>query len=689
MGSELVKPDHLDRRAVVYVRQSTPHQVITNQESLRLQYALSQRARDLGWREADIDVIDSDLGQSGAGAAHRKGFNDLVARVTLGEVGLILSIDVTRLARNCSDWYPLLDVCGHRRCLIADRDGIYDPGTPNGRLLLGLKGTISELELHTIRSRMTTGLLAKAERGELALQLPAGLVRDPSGVVTKDPNIEVQERLLLLFETFLKVRTSAQVMRTLVSRGMALPRRDRHGDLRWQPATVSAVTAILRNPAYAGAFVYGRTWQKPSRVPGERPQKSPRRGMDWRIVVKDKYPAYLDWETFERIQAMLCDNRAEYQHMKSRGIPRDGAALLHGISYCGECGHKMAVRYKGGSQYVCNHLKSQRGAPECQNLRAVPIDTQVAAAFLEAVAPAEFDALSMARKAHQQSERALRHAEEQQIERLRYQASLAERQFNRADPDNRLVTGELERRWEAALLHLRRAEDALAQRKSIKSNEPAGVPHDLRTKVIALGNRLPSLWDNPTTRRDQRKALLRCLIDKVVLRRYERDKAAVRIVWRGGETTELVVTLPVNSVTVLPRYRELIVRICALAHEGRSDGEIAQILTKEGHHSPWETDKVLPTTIQGIRLKNGIKIQRRQTRWPAVPGNLTVTQLADRLRIPTRWIYVQLRCGRIETTREHSGRFLFPDSRDALEAVRRLRGHRVEKIDLREHHHEK
>ena len=215
MGSELVKPDHLDRKAVVYVRQSTPHQVITNQESLKLQYGLSQRARELGWREADIDVIDSDLGQSGAGATHRKGFKDLVARVTLGEIGLVLSMDVTRLARNCSDWYPLLDVCGHRRCLIADRDGIYDPGTPNGRLLLGLKGTISELELHTIRSRMTAGLLAKAERGDLALQLPAGLVRDSSGVVTKDPNIEVQERLLLLFETFQKVRTAAQAMRVL------------------------------------------------------------------------------------------------------------------------------------------------------------------------------------------------------------------------------------------------------------------------------------------------------------------------------------------------------------------------------------------------------------------------------------------------------------------------------------------
>lgn len=689
MGSELVKPDHLERKAVVYVRQSTQHQVIANQESLKLQYALSQRARDLGWREADIDVIDSDLGQSGAAAAHRRGFKDLVARVTLGEVGLILSMDVTRLARNCSDWYPLLDVCGHRGCLIADRDGIYDPGTPNGRLLLGLKGTISELELHTIRSRMTAGLIAKAERGDLALQLPAGLVRDPSGVVTKDPNIEVQERLLLLFETFLKVRTAAHVMRTFTSRGLALPRRDRHGDLRWQPATVSAVTAMLKNPAYAGAFVYGRTWQKPSQIPGQRPQKSPRRGTDWRIVVRDKYPTYIDWETFEKIQAMLRDNRAEYQHIKSRGIPRDGAALLHGITYCGECGHKMTVRYKGGSQYVCNHLKIQRGAPECQNLRAAPIDAQVAAAFLEAVAPAEINALSKARKAHLQSERALRHAEEQQIERLRYQATLAERQFNRADPDNRLVTGELERRWEAALLELRRAEEALVQRMVPNAKEPLGVPQNLRAKVIALGNRLPVLWENPATRRDHRKALLRCLIEKVVMHRCAPDKADVRIVWRGGSTTELTITLPVNAVAALPRHEEMVKRICALARSGVYDDEIARILTQEGHHSPRETDKVLPVTVQRIRLKHRLKVQHRQTRWPAVAGHLTVTQLATRLGIPAKWVYVQLRRGSIVTTREPSGRFLFPDNKTALQAICSLRTHRVAKINLREDHHEK
>lgn len=220
MNSDLITKCHRERKAVVYIRQSSPHQVISNQESLRLQYALRQRARDLGWHEADIDIIDADLGLSGAAATHRQGFKDLVARVTLGEVGLILSIEVTRLARNCSDWYPLLDVCGHRGCLIADRDGIYDPGTPNGRLLLGLKGTISELELHTIRGRLTAGLLAKAERGELAQPLPAGFVRDPSGVVTKDPDQEVQDRISLVFDSFLSLRTAVRVTRVMCARDL-------------------------------------------------------------------------------------------------------------------------------------------------------------------------------------------------------------------------------------------------------------------------------------------------------------------------------------------------------------------------------------------------------------------------------------------------------------------------------------
>src|SRR3954447_14475250 len=631
MGPELVKPHHLGRRAVIYVRQSTPHQVLTNQESLRLQYALRQRARELGWHEADIDVIDADLGLSGAAAAHRRGFKDLVARVTLGEVGLILSTEVTRLARNCSDWYPLLDVCGHRQCLIADRDGVYDAGSANGRLLLGLKGTISELELHTLRGRLTAGLLAKAARGELALQLPIGLVRDASGVVTKDPDREIRARIALVFATFLEVRTAMAVMRTLQARGLSLPRRDRHGDVRWRPATLPAIVGMLKNPAYAGMFVYGRTRPGPSAAPGARPAQQPRPDEGWRFVVRDKYPAYIDVATFGKIQAMLEGNRADYLRTKSRGIPRDGAALLHGIVWCGECGHKMTVRYKGGSQYVCNHLRRQQNAPECQRLRAAAIDARVAAAFLEAVAPAEIEAWSHARKAQQQADEAFRRAEAQQVERLRYRAALAERQFDRVDPDNRLVAAELERRWEAALVELRRAEAALAERAGAHE-PPSPSIAETRAAFAAVAGRLPELWRDPRLGHAHRKALLRCLIDKVVLERTAPDRAAVRIVWRGGEDTTLTVDTSAHALRDLSGIGAMRSRVLELARAGLPDAEIALTLTREGFRSPLR-DVVLASTVRKLRLRAGV------LRWPegrprgrTVRGWLTVPQLAERLR---------------------------------------------------------
>jgi len=687
MRSELITSCHLDRKAVVYIRQSTPHQVISNQESLRLQYALRQRAREFGWHEADIDIIDADLGMSGAAATYRRGFKELVARVTLGEVGLILSIEVTRLARNCSDWYPLLDVCGHCGCLIADRDGIYDPGTPNGRLLLGLKGTISELELHTIRGRLTAGLLAKAERGELAQQLPAGLVRDPSGIVTKDPNQEVQERITLVFESFLSLRTAVQVTRALCARNLSLPRRDRHGEVYWKRPSIPAVTDMLKNPAYAGAFVYGRTRLRSPNLSEGRPQKTPRAMADWRIVVKDKYPAYVSWETFEKVQAILRDNRSDYLSLKGRGVPRDGAALLHGITWCGECGHKMVVRYKGGSQYVCNHLHQQHDVPVCQCLRAAPIDSQVAAAFLEAIAPAEIDALSRARRMRHRADEALRHAEEQQIQRLRYQASLAARQFNGVDPDNRLVAAELERRWETALVELKQAEEALDRRAKSSPQQHIGIDTRLRAKVVALGARLPAIWADPATPREHRKALLRCLIDKVVMRRSARDRAEVRIVWRGGATTELTVMMPVNALTALPRHAEMERRICELASAGIHDHEIARMLTAEGHRSPWRTDKVLPSTVQGVRLRYRIKAVRPRTRWPKIEGRLSVTELAARLRVPPKWIYTQLRRRSILTIYDPAGRYLFPDDEAAMCSIRQLRAHSIDHVDLREDQH--
>ena len=682
MKSELVKPTHLARKAVVYIRQSTPHQVVSNQESLRLQYALRERARELGWHEADIDVIDADLGQSGASAAQRSGFKELVGRVGLSEVGLILSIDVTRLARNCSDWYPLLDICGLRGCLIADRDGVYDPGSPNGRLLLGLKGTISELELHTIRSRLTAGLLAKAERGELALMLPIGLVRDPSGVVVKDPDLAVQERLGLVFETFLKFRTVAKVMRVLNARGLDLPRRDQHGDLRWVRATVSAVASILKNPAYAGAFVYGRTRIRTVAREGAAQAKAPRPIEEWRFIAKDRYPAYIDWPTYEKIRNVMKDNRAEYMRIKTRGAPRNGELLLHGIAWCGRCGYKMYVRYKCGGEYVCNHLHSHEGLPACQHIRAPRIDAAVAEAFLTALAPVELDALSRARKAQQQIDTALRASAERQLERKRYAAALAERQFNRVDPDNRLVADELERRWEAALKELRAAEEAL-----VKQAPPViarvALGKALNSKVVALSGRLPQIWESETTTDSQRKALLRCLIEKVVLDRGERDIAMVRIVWRGGAVTDLEVKMKVNSVAKLTRGMEMRDRVIDLARTGMLDDEIAAVLTREGHRSPDCAEKVMPITVQRIRLGAGIKITAQRSRWTHDASVLSAPELAAKLNIPVNWLYVQIRQERLLIDRQSTGGYLFENTPAVLNAVQHLRSHAITQLDLR------
>jgi DNA invertase Pin-like site-specific DNA recombinase len=394
--SELVTPEHLQKKAIIYIRQSTPHQQISNQESLRLQYALKERAQGLGWHAEDIEIIDADLGLTGASAQHRTGFQELVAKVTLGQAGIILSVDVTRLSRNCSDWYPLLDVCGYRCCLIADNDGIYDPGSANGRLLLGLKGQLSELELHTIRARMTAGLLNKAARGELALTLPVGLVRDTLDRVHKDPHQEIQDRLNLIFATFLRLRSASKVLAFLNTHDLLLPRRDRFGDVTWKKPTGAAILQILKNPAYAGAFVYGRTRTLRREATSLRAKQIRLPLEEWKIGVNDIYPAYIAWETFEQLQAMLLDNYAQYDRNTTPGVPRPGAALLHGLVHGGECGHKMVVQYKGGTRYLCNFLRQKYHVPVCQHIPGDTVDPHIVAAFFQALAPIELDVYSRA-----------------------------------------------------------------------------------------------------------------------------------------------------------------------------------------------------------------------------------------------------------------------------------------------------
>src|SRR2546425_1580148 len=359
-NSTLITPQHLTRKAVIYIRQSTPHQVLNHQESLRLQYALHERARQLGWPDADMDMMEDDLRLTTASAEHGEGFKTWVPQVPRKRLGLFLSYDVTRLSRNCSDWYPLLDLCGDKGCLIADGDGIDDPATVNGRLLLGLKGTLSEWERHTMKARLTAGLIHKAQRGELALTLPTGLVRNGQGKVHKIPNQEAQARLSLVFETFLQCRSASKVVDEFNRHALLLPRRDRFGDLVWKAPRVASVLSILKHPAYAGAFTYGRTRTIRREAAQRRPSLTRLPQAEWRICIPNVYPASISWETSLQIQAMLKDNHAEYDRNKTRGIPRPGKALLHGLVYCGECGHKMVVQYKGGTRYICNYLNVAR-----------------------------------------------------------------------------------------------------------------------------------------------------------------------------------------------------------------------------------------------------------------------------------------------------------------------------------------
>jgi DNA invertase Pin-like site-specific DNA recombinase len=461
LTSALVTPQHRQKKALISIRQSTPHQPISNQESLRLQYALHERAQSLGWSTEEVEIIDADLGLTGASAPHRTGFQELVAKGTLGHVGIMLSVDVTRLSRNCSDWYPLLDVCGHRSCLIADHDGMYDPGTPNGRLLLGLKGLLSELELHTIRARMTAGLLNKAMRGERALTLPVGLVRDAIDRVHTDPHQEIQDRLSLIVSSFLRLRSASTVLGFLNAQDLGIPRRDRFGDVIWKKPTGAAILQILKNPAYAGAFVDGRTRSMRRDAPSPR-AKQVRLPIDqWKCRVNDIYPASISWDVFERIQAMLLDNDAAYDRNKTRGVPRPAAALLHGMVSCGACGHTLVVQYKGGTRYLCNFLRQKYQVPVCQHIPGDAVDPHIVRAFFQAFAPLELDVYRRAVAKKQEVVDQVVHAHHQHLERLPYEVTLAERPFLRVDPDNRLVAGALESRWNAALAELKRAEEAM------------------------------------------------------------------------------------------------------------------------------------------------------------------------------------------------------------------------------------
>jgi DNA invertase Pin-like site-specific DNA recombinase len=673
---ERVRPTHLERAAVVYVRQSSAHQVNSHHESRALQYALRQRAVELGWRPQDVRVVDCDLGHSAASVQGRVGFQQLVADVALGKVGIILAYDATRLARNCTDWYSLLDTCGHRECLLGDHQGVYDPATIDGRLLLGLKGQISEMELHTLRDRLNAGLLNKANRGELAVCLPVGLERDAAGQVLKHPNGEVKDRLSLVFELFLARKSAAQVVRALSERHLSLPRRDRFGDVFWRAPNQAGVCSILKNPAYAGAFVYGRTRCDGGRCAGHLRKVVPEQ--EWRVCIQQKYPSYISWETYHRIQAMLADNYAQYRRNQTRGAPRQGAALLQGIAFCGECGHKMFSQYKRGTRYVCNHLRNQFQEPLCQVISAEPIDRRVVELLMNAFSTIELDLHQQVMANLRRQQRQTLSAAHQQLQRLRYQAQLAERQFNQSDPDNRLVTAELEKRWEQALAALREAQAAAPPDQP----PPGALVLDpaLRKTLEKIGRRLPQLW--PALSAPRQKELLRCLVDKVVLHRVQSDSVRVRVVWKGGDSSSAQVAVPVRTLPQLSQFHQMQQELLRLSAQGQSDAEVARRLSKAGFRSPSST-VVLPSTVREIRLRHGVLLHPGQSRPRQVAGYLSVTALAKKLGVLSHWIYDRIHSGVILVDKDDQSRtYLIPDNRKTLEQFRKLLSGKLQNLRI-------
>ena len=451
-----------------------------------------------------------------------------------------------------------------------------------------------------------------------------------------------------------------------------MPRRDRFGDVIWKKPTVAAILQILKNPAYAGAFVYGKT-RSVRKDPTSAQTQEVRLPMDqWKIRVNDIYPAYISWETFEQIHQMLLDNYAAYDRNKSRGVPRDGAALLHGIVYCGECGHKMVVQYKHGTRYLCNYLRQQYHVPVCQYIHADPVDMQVVEAFFQAFSPVELDVYAAAVLTQQNTARQVLHAYEQYLERLRYEATLAQRQFNRVDPDNRLVAAELEKHWETALAELKRAEEEQTA-GSISPVPLLALSAELQTAFQAIGHHLPTLWRQGCIRQQHKKALLRTLIDKVVVHRFARDRMQARIVWKGGETTTLVIPVPIGTFKDLAGAEIMEQLILERSAVGILDEEIAQELTALGYRSPMGL-VVLPSTVKGIRLKHGIFQTRSQSHPRRIEGALTISQIATALDIDPHWIYDRIHNGTIQVDKDPNTRlFLFPDSPTTLEQFRHLR----------------
>lgn len=659
-GPDKIASRHRDRLAAVYIRQSTLAQVRMNRESTNRQYGLVEEAVRLGWDASKVLVLDGDLGLSGRSASLRPGFKELVGRVCVGEVGAVFGLEVSRLARNSADFQRLLEFCSLTDTLIVDADGVYDLQNFNDRLLLGLKGTMSEAELHILAGRLQESKRAAASRGELRFPLPVGYVYD-EGEIAMDPNEEIRRAVADVLTAFQTTGSAYGVVGAFADR--PFPQRAYGGawagEVRWGCLTHSRALGLLSNPAYAGAYVFGR-FRSQRRVDADgmirtRTIELPRE--EWAVVLQDHHPAYIGWETFLANQRRLAAN---YTRGGARP-PREGRALLQGLVLCGSCGRSMSTLYPSGrAAYDCAHSRADHAQlPGCRSVIAAVVDAAVSQRLLEVVAPDQI-ALALA-AADQFTERQARasRAVELQVERARYEAARSERAFHMCEPENRLVARSLEQRWEAKLSALAEAEAALAAAQAEVAPLPA------RAELEALARDLPRLWEAPTTSDKDRKRLLRTLVADVTLTSEPAgDRVQVGIHWHSGATEELSITRPgAGHRRTPPAAVELVRRLAE-----RSDEEItaelraAELLT--GSRRPFDV-----AAVRWVRYVHGI-CQPAQS--PLAPGELGAQEVANRLGVRVSVVYYWINHGQLAARRTGDGHWCVPFSPEAEQACRRM-----------------
>jgi DNA invertase Pin-like site-specific DNA recombinase len=655
-----IRPDHLDRLAVIYVRQSTLFQVRENRGSTLRQYDLVKRAQDLGWTPASIQVVDQDQGQSGSSSLGRDGFQWLVAEVGLGHVGAVLSLEVSRLARSCSDWYRLLEICALSETLVIDEEGIYDPGAYNDRLLLGFKGNMSEAELHWLRQRLQGGKLTKAEQGQLRFRLPIGLVYDPVGKIVLDPDEAVAEAVRLVFSLFEQSNSALAVVSTFADQHLRFPTRWWGGkqadELIWGQLTHERALNILHNPLYAGAYVYGRTQFRRRTLPGEEPRIKGRtrrvQQEDWPIVLLDAHPGYITWEHFLRNQRQLDDNRT-WRAEEHRGAVREGPSLLQGIVLCGSCGRRMTIRYQRNGtllMYECHQIHSRLAGKTCQTMRGDRIDQAVVRCFLEAIEPAN---LEVALSALDQVEARARQTDQQwhrQIERAQYEADLACRRYKAVDPDNRLVARSLEREWNEKLAKVEQLEReyALLPKQAALVLTPAQ-----REQIRHLAQDLPAIWSAPTTTFVERKQLIRWLIKDVTLSKRG-NVIDIAIRWQTEALTHLAIPRHKKSWEERQTSPQVVERVQALSPT-HTNAQIAAVLNEEGERAGMGGSFTV-SKIEWIRYAYHIPAGCPE-RPKAVPtgqrgdGRYSAKAAAERLNVDVSTIAEWCKTGRLESVR--------------------------------------